>query len=684
LTDAWRAKSLSPSNPILDAFHQRQQQQQQRHDDDDDDADSNSSSSNEKSGGGVACDPLLDSNRVPDFSKMQPHHLVQAAETVKSDFPEACCVVEDLARNVPEAIDRVLQSLSDVEEPIYAVKQIACVMEILGGGMRDDRGWQLAAAKAASLMESCRAEDSVSLLMRDLLLEWQQKTDELAGDDAAEEIRWTLSHLLKRYRDRHGDIMGTKDEASEKFRELSAALKDAERSLLERPSDGSPVRATRGLVADMYRYLGLSGGGARLLGHESVAERVLAENGRAANPEEIRRLHRETAGRLVPSLRRRAEETFTFLSGEMNSTTATATTATSSSRETAQRKGGQDDDQVMQPLQMEHHVTLAGALRFAFRVCQDFLGIAVVQVVDHELGWNKDVMLFHVLDTTDSDAHLGSFFLDPFARDGKLDRPVTVPIFVRGATRRRQPVVCLSLTVEPPPWDTDPVRVTWSDVESLLHELGHVCQFLLAKSTAGAFAGAQNMPVDVSEFLPKFMEHWLWEPSTIHTLALQSETEFLIPDGAVDAAYKVRSEQKRLELAQQTFYGALELELFSTFDLRGSESLLSLQERLAAELIPHDQPDRKDATALLNVFREAASGRPVGWYRYLWCDALAAACFERCKEAYTNDPESMKQLSTDFRRLLLEPGAAVDFHRFRSHFGLEACSPDTLLQRYRL
>lgn len=174
------------------------------------------------------------------------------------------------------------------------------------------------------------------------------------------------------------------------------------------------------------------------------------------------------------------------------------------------------------------------------------------------------------------------------------------------------------------------------------------------------------------------------EKSTLYAMIDLSKSETPLSDESIDAACRVTSREKALKLAQHVFYGSLELELFSGFDLKGPETILALQERLALELIPHDVPDKKDLTALLDIFQENAQGQQVAWYRYVWCEVLSAACFDRFKKAYTCDPDSVPKLREDLRHLLLEPGAAVDFKRFRSEFGLVDCSPHGLWQRFGL
>jgi len=126
------------------------------------------------------------------------------------------------------------------------------------------------------------------------------------------------------------------------------------------------------------------------------------------------------------------------------------------------------------------------------------------------------------------------------------------------------------------------------------------------------------------------MEHWLLKKETIYALVLLSGSEQGFSDESIEAAFRVRSRRKALELAQQAFYSSLEMYLFSSeFDIRGGESILAVQHRFANEYCPHDLPDEKSISPLLDIMKENATGRKCFWYRYLLCDVVSANLFRR-------------------------------------------------------
>ena len=139
-----------------------------------------------------------------------------------------------------------------------------------------------------------------------------------------------------------------------------------------------------------------------------------------------------------------------------------------------------------------------------------------------------------------------------------------------------------------------------------------------------------------------------------------SKSQAGFSDDEIDAAFRVRSRRKCLELAQLAFYGSLELYLFSEFDIRGDESLVALQSRWASEYSPHDKPHEKSIGPLLEIFKESAAGRNVAYYRYLWCEALGAELFEQLREQHNKEQPAAhpQEMHERCRQLLLTSGTS--------------------------
>jgi Zn-dependent oligopeptidase len=137
----------------------------------------------------------------------------------------------------------------------------------------------------------------------------------------------------------------------------------------------------------------------------------------------------------------------------------------------------------------------------------------------------------------------------------------------------------------------------------------------------------------------QYFEQFLYNPATIHQLLQASGfSDTQEAETPIKAMLFDRSQLKVLELAQQSFYSRLELDLFGCWDPRGKESILQMQERLAKVSIPHDMPNQKDTTAMVEIVNEYCSNR-LGHYRYLWGDAMAATFWKEGQ-----DDEMVKQI----------------------------------------
>ena len=122
--------------------------------------------------------------------------------------------------------------------------------------------------------------------------------------------------------------------------------------------------------------------------------------------------------------------------------------------------------------------------------------------------WHKDVRFFKVYDV-DSGKHIASFFLDPYSRpeDKRGGAWMDICIGKSAAVNRDIPVAYLTCNGSPPVGDK-PSLMTFREVETLFHEVGHGLQHMLTKATVGDVAGINGVEWDAVELPSQFMENW--------------------------------------------------------------------------------------------------------------------------------------------------------------------------------
>ena len=172
--------------------------------------------------------------------------------------------------------------------------------------------------------------------------------------------------------------------------------------------------------------------------------------------------------------------------------------------------------------------------------------------------------------------------------------------------------------------------------------------------------------------------------SSIYALIDMSKSTTPLSEDEIDAAYRIKSREKLRKLSELIFYGTLELEMFSNFEIKGSETILALQERIAENTSPHMEYDKNDMTALLDIIEENVHGRHVAWYRYLFCEVHASIIFEHMMHVMSTKPDALIDIRMHMRQFLLEPGANIDYTTFRSKLNIDFISIDPLWKLHML
>lgn len=173
---------------------------------------------------------------------------------------------------------------------------------------------------------------------------------------------------------------------------------------------------------------------------------------------------------------------------------------------------------------------------------------------------------------------------------------------------------------------------------------------------------------------------------SLYGLIACSKTDAGFAHDQIDAFYRVLSRKKAEELSIVAYFSAVELEIFSAFDLRGSESIMACQQRLAEQIVPHDMPHKSDLTPLIRAIQPNASGDPICHYTYLWADCFAAHIFEGFRTKYSEDGGTHDSNTfSPLRAQLLKHGAMMQPENIRREWAIEQGVPTSaLFKRYKI
>jgi thimet oligopeptidase len=131
---------------------------------------------------------------------------------------------------------------------------------------------------------------------------------------------------------------------------------------------------------------------------------------------------------------------------------------------------------------------------------------------------------------------IGRFYMDNHPRDGKYTHANVIPIRT-GLTGRTVPVGSSSATF--PAGDHRTGLMEHRDVETFLHEFGHLLHLMFAGRQRWAQQGPFGLEWDFVEAPSQMLENWVWDYDTLKRFAVNSKGE-PIPAALVEKMNRAR------------------------------------------------------------------------------------------------------------------------------------------------
>jgi peptidyl-dipeptidase Dcp len=258
--------------------------------------------------------------------------------------------------------------------------------------------------------------------------------------------------------------------------------------------------------------------------------------------------------------------------------------------------------------------------------------------------------------------HLGVWYFDPYARDGKRSGAWMNSYRVQAGLRADAPIVSNNTNFIAGATGS-PVLISWRDAVTMFHEFGHALHGLLSNVTYPTLAGTA-VARDFVEFPSQINEHWLPTHEVLSRFALHHETGEPIPA-------ELLAKIDRAATFNEGF-GTTEYLAAAIYDLRihlaanaAAIDPAAFERDLMAELgTPSEIVMRHRPPHFTHVF--AGDAYSSGYYVYLWADAMTADAFEAFTEA--GDPYD-ETVAARLYDSVLSAGNTIPpeeaFHRFR-------------------
>jgi len=220
-------------------------------------------------------------------------------------------------------------------------------------------------------------------------------------------------------------------------------------------------------------------------------------------------------------------------------------------------------------------------------------------------AWHEDVRYFDVTDAK-TGKFISGFYLDLYPREGKYSHAAAFPIRGASLLAGRSPLSALVTNF-------DRTALNHDELETLMHEFGHVLHGVLSRTDYNPHAGT-SVKRDFVEAPSQMFEEWARREQS---LALFSEV-------CPQCPHLTKDEIARLDAARRygrgIFYSAQWL--YATFDMALStdpQPPLAVWKSLeAATPLGH-----VEGTSFPSSFNHIASNYAAGYYGYMWSQVIA-------------------------------------------------------------
>ena len=381
---------------------------------------------------------------------------------------------------------------------------------------------------------------------------------------------------------------------------------------------------------------------AKLLGYENHASFVLEEN-MAKTPETVYDLMNKVWAGALPTAKKEVEEMQAIIDKEGGNFKLEAWDWWHYAEKLRKEKYDLDEEAIRPYFAVEN------VRDGAFMVANKVFGISFKEIKDVPVP-HPDAQAFEVLDEDGS--HIGILFMDFFPRESKRGG-AWMSSYKKQMIKDGKmvtPIITNVLNFTKPVGDK-PALISFDEVSTLFHELGHGLHGLLSKCTYNSLSGT-SVSRDFVELPSQIMENWASHPEVLKLYAKHYETGEVIPDELI----------KKLTDSQYFNQGFITTEFLSAAFLDMSwHTLKETQEDLDANkfetnalnkigMIP-EIVVRYRSTYFNHIF---AGGYSSGYYSYLWSEVLDKDAFEAFIENGVFDRET----GMKFRKNILEKGGS--------------------------
>lgn len=218
-----------------------------------------------------------------------------------------------------------------------------------------------------------------------------------------------------------------------------------------------------------------------------------------------------------------------------------------------------------------------------------------------------------------------------------------------------------------------PALLTFSEVNTFLHEFGHALHGMLANSRFASLSGT-NVYWDFVELPSQIMENFAVEEDFLNTFAKHYKTGECIPENLIKCLVQASNFNVAYACMRQVSFGLLDMAWYTrTVPFEGDVAQYERDAWKQAQILP-----QLDETCMSVQFSHIMSGGySAGYYSYKWAEVLDADAFSVFKEHGIFN----KEVASSFRNNILSRGGTEHPMTLYKRFRGQEPTIDALLKR---
>ncbi len=300
-----------------------------------------------------------------------------------------------------------------------------------------------------------------------------------------------------------------------------------------------------------------------------------------------------------------------------------------------------------------------------------FYGVSFRERTDLPV-YHPDVRVFDVFDADDT--QIGLFYADYFARPSKRGGAWMSAFRGQSQLLDQKPVIINVMNI-PKPVEGQPALMSFDEVTTMFHEIGHGVHGLFSQVRYPSLAGTA-VSRDYVEFPSQFEEDWNKDPEVLARYARHHETGEAIPQDLLDKMLKASSFNQGFDTLEYVAAALVDLEWHTLpADAQVDDVIAFEQAALEKHGINYAPvPPRYRSPFFAHVF---AGGYSSGYYAYMWAEVLAADAFAHVQQQGGLNSE----VGARFRKEILSRGNSQDPMEMYTAWRGQKPDPAHLLRR---